>query len=66
MALDLHCPSDQAKINLSVKTLGYLYASLRKCGINGFGIASSFLHIDTRPYGLTSDAVYGCYSLWFY
>ena len=66
MALDLHCPSGQAKINASIKKRGDLYLSLRKCGINGFGIASSFLHIDTRPSGLISDAVYGSYSLWFY
>lgn len=66
MALDLHSPSDQAKINNSIKKLGALYASLRKCGINGFGIAASFLHVDTRPYGLISDAVYGSYSLWYY
>src|ERR1035437_4275854 len=59
MALDLRCPSDQAKINASVKNLGSLYASLRNCGINGFGISSFFLHIDTRPYGFFSDSLYG-------
>jgi hypothetical protein len=46
---------------------GPLYRSLRECGINGFGLASSFIHIDTSSSaGNAIDTVYGSYSLWRY
>jgi zinc D-Ala-D-Ala carboxypeptidase len=66
MALDISCPLNQAKINDSVSNRGYLYVVLRRCGINGFGISKSFLHIDTRPSGTLVDTVHGSYELWYY
>ena len=65
MALDISCPLSFDFVKWSVSQCGHLYHALRKTGINGFGISSSFLHIDTRPYGAVSDAD-GKYDLWYY
>ena len=65
-ALDLNCGSALEAVTSDIVSKGPLYRSLRQCGINGFGIASSFLHIDTRPNGTSADPDYGNYSLWYY
>jgi len=65
-ALDLNCGSSLSLVTADIISKGPLYRSLRQCGLNGFGIASSFLHIDTRPIGAMADPDYGSYSLWYY
>ena len=46
-ALDLNCGSALEAVTSDIVAKGPLYRSLRQCGINGFGISPSFLHIDT-------------------
>lgn len=65
-ALDLNCGLALQSISEDIVSKGPLYRSLRQCGINGFGIAPSFLHIDTRTNGTRADPNYGSYSLWYY
>jgi zinc D-Ala-D-Ala carboxypeptidase len=65
-ALDLNCGPSQDSVNNDILAKGPLYRSLRQCGINGFGISPSFLHIDTRIQGSIPDPEFGTYSLWFY
>jgi hypothetical protein len=47
VALDLNCGSALEAVTSDIVAKGPLYRSLRQCGINGFGISPSFLHIDT-------------------
>src|ERR1035437_3071357 len=47
-ALDLNCGSALEAVTSDIVAKGPFYRSLRQCGINGFGISPSFLHIDTR------------------
>ena len=65
-ALDLNCGSALQNVTEDIVSKGPLYRSLRQCGINGFGIGSSFLHIDTRASGSSPDPDFGPYSLWHY
>jgi hypothetical protein len=65
-ALDLNCGSALAAVTADIESKGPLYRSLCQCGINGFGISTSFLHIDTRASGSTPDPEFGPYSLWCY
>jgi len=65
-ALDLNCGSSLASVTDDILAKGSLYRSLRQCGINGFGISPSFLHIDTRASGSNPDPEFGPYSLWLY
>jgi len=65
-ALDLNCGSALELVTSDIESKGPLYRSLRQCGINGFGISSSFLHIDTRVRGSAPDSEFGPYSLWYY
>ena len=66
-ALDLNCGKSLKDVSSDISSKGSLYRSLRECGIHGFGLASSFIHIDTRSCGgYANDAVYGPYSVWSY
>jgi len=65
-ALDLNCSSALEVVTAEIASKGSLYRSLRQCGINGFGISPSFLHIDTRASGSTPDPDFGPYSTWHY
>ena len=65
-ALDLNCGSALEAVTSDIVAKGPLYRSLRQIGINGFGISTSFLHIDTRVRGSIPDAEFGPYSLWHY
>ena len=65
-ALDLNCGSALKAVTDDIASKGPLYRSLRQCGINGFGISPSFLHIDTRVQGSIPDPEFGPYSLWHY
>jgi len=65
-ALDLNCGSALEAVTSDIVAKGPLYRSLRQCGINGFGISLSFLHIDTRVRGSIPDPEFGPYSLWHY
>lgn len=65
-ALDLNCGSALEAVTSDILSKGPLYRSLRHCGINGFGIGSNFLHIDTRVRGSSLDPEFGPYSLWHY
>jgi zinc D-Ala-D-Ala carboxypeptidase len=65
-ALDLNCGSALETVSEDIVSYGPLYRSLRQCGINGFGISPSFLHIDTRASGSNPDSEFGPYSLWHY
>ena len=66
-ALDLNCGKAMHCVADDITSKGFLYRSLRQCGINGFGISPDFIHIDTRSCGgYALDAVYGPYSLWHY
>ena len=66
MALDLDCGSMQSLVNENIIRRGPLYVSLRNCGINGFGLAENFIHIDTRLSGYSQDSLFGSFSLWYY
>jgi len=65
-ALDLNCGSALEAVTSDIVAKGPLYRSLRQCGINGFGLSPSFLHIDTRVSGSVPDPEFGPYSLWHY
>lgn len=65
-ALDLACPGYQGLVNTAIINRSTLYQNLRKSGINGFGLAHGFIHIDTRPSGARLDENFGSYDLWSY
>lgn len=65
-AEDLHVGSHAVRIQNDIETKGALYQKLRQLGIGGFGIGSTYIHLDTRKSGNQKDSNRGSYSLWYY
>jgi len=65
-AIDLCCPGINLKVKDQIISKGELYQSLRRLGINGFGFADTFIHLDVRLSGSLYDSKFGFYDLWHY
>ena len=65
LALDL-TTSEIKLLNSGIFKRNSIYTSLRAVGINGFGLAESFLHIDVRSFGVIKDPFFPPYTLWYY
>ena len=65
-AEDLQTGSHTAKIQADIENKGVLYQKLRSLGIGGFGIGTSFIHLDTRTSGNQKDFNRGNFGLWYY
>lgn len=64
-AIDLDM--DQKKLDEVKKDFrrrGPLFKKLRAAGINGFGLYSGFIHVDSRPEGGLQSDEFGTYAYW--